>query len=120
MVQRQIAISERDRRSIASALGVSSMAMTRALRYETNSDTSQRIRQIAKEHGGVVQVIAQEDKVLLDDGNIIRQTYSNGVTLELEKLTGDIRVLRDKNLLSVHRNVTLSELNAIQKMAIEM
>ena len=68
----------------------------------------------------MVQVIAQEDKVLLDDGNIIRQTYSNGVTLELEKLTGDIRVLRDKNLLSVHRNVTLSQLNAIQKMAIEM
>ena len=96
------------------------MAMSRALRYETNSDISKRIRQIAKEHGGVVQVIAQEDKVLLDDGNIIRQTYSNGVTLELEKLTGDIRVLRDNNLLSVHRNVTLSQLNAIQKMAIEM
>ena len=62
MVQRQLAISERDRRSIASALGVSSMAMTRALRYETNSDTSQRIRQIAKEHGGVVQVIARRIK----------------------------------------------------------
>lgn len=68
----------------------------------------------------MVQVIAQEDKVLLDDGDIIRQSYPNGVTLELEKITGDIRVLRDNNLLSVHRNVTLSQLNAIQKMAIEM
>ena len=119
-MRKQIELSEREKKDIMRMLGGSKQMLSKALRYELSSDASKRIQKIALDRGGVVQVIADEGQVLLDSENAISQTYPNGVTMELDKLTGDARLLRGGTLLSIHRNVALCHLKRIQTLAQEM
>lgn len=119
-MRKQIELSEREKKDIMRVLGVSKQMLSKALRYELSSDASKRIQKIALDRGGVVQVIADEGQVLIDGENAISQTYPNGITMELDKLTGDARLMRDGTLLSIHRNVALCHLKRLQTLAQEM
>ena len=114
-MRRQIEINDTLRKELMQIFGVSTQWIGRALRYESEAESAERIRRISLDRGGKLCIIAVEDR-----GNLLLQTYANGAILELDKVTGDARILQGGKVCAIHPNVEVSRLRSLQQLAREL
>ncbi|WP_155807259.1 hypothetical protein [Porphyromonas catoniae] len=119
-MRRQIEINDTLRKELMQIFGVSTQWIGRALRYESEAESAERIRRISLDRGGKLCIIAVEDEVFEDRGNLLLQTYANGAILELDKVTGDARILQGGKVCAIHPNVEVSRLRSLQQLAREL
>ena len=105
---------------LAAMFCVSPQWVRKALSYSSDAVSSDQIRRTALERGATDYIVATGDEVLLDEGTTLRQSYPNGAILELDKVTGDARILRDGKVCAIHPNIELSRIRSLQQLAQEL
>lgn len=128
--QRIITITPEENKYLQNAFGVSGVTVWQAVKYIKNNDLHKRIRKAAIERGAPQMVLAREfDTIMLinredaDKGmtRYMVQTFKNGATLEGNRSTGLV-IVRNKRgeVKGEWQNPHISELNAIQEMAMSL
>lgn len=128
--KRIIVITPEESRYIQRAFKVSKVTVWQAVKYVKNNDLHKKIRKFAIERGNPQMVLAPEfDTIYLTnhkdaDGKMTEymvQTFSNGATLEGNRSTGLVSI-RSKGgkVVCTYQNPRLSELNAIQQVAMNL
>ena len=129
--QRIIAITPEENKYLQNVFKVTGVTVWQAVKYIKNNDLHKRIRKAAIERGNPQMVLAPEfDTIMLTnredaDKGMTRymvQTFKNGATLEGNLTTGDV-VIRNKQgrvVYTYQSNPTLTELRAIQEMAMSL
>lgn len=119
-MRKQIEISEALRKEIIAMFALSPQWVSKALRYDSDADSAERIRSVAIDRGGKTTIIADEWEVILDAGDVFRQSFPNGATLEIDKLTGDARILRAGKVCAIHPAIEVSRIRSLQQLAREL
>lgn len=94
-MKRYVHVTKEVREFLMKAFGVGDKTVFNALTFckERDNDTAKRIRRLAMEKGGIMMVDeVVEDQMLHDHDGYMRQYFSNGALLEINKLTGDATV----------------------------
>ncbi|TGG40517.1 hypothetical protein [Duncaniella freteri] len=121
-MERFITATKETRELITKAFrGISRQTLWRALYFEDinkGTDTERKIRKMALNRGGIIMVVSPEMETMHDADGYMRQYYPNGVMLEADKTTGDVKVYdRDGNVSLSVEHAKISKLNEIQHHA---
>lgn len=119
-MKRFIAVTPDTRQAITKVFGMTSRTIDRALSYAQiagNSPQARRIRVMALERGGIPMITAPEVETFHDADGFMRQYFLNGVMLEANKKTGDVRLIKNSVVIAEYKDIKLTELDEIQKRA---
>lgn len=106
------------RKEIRGVFGCSEMAMWRALKYESSTGLSRRIRRLALLKGGRLMAELPLMETLHDADGIMRQELENGVQVVVWKETGLVRVFDAAGcLLLEEQDCSIRGLMAVQVWA---
>ena len=89
-IKRQIEVSKEVRENIEKVFGCSRMSVWRALSFTDHSEMSKRIRVYAIKNGGVTVVTAPECETIHDANGYMRQWFTNGACIEVDKNSGQL------------------------------
>ena len=118
-LKRQIDVTKEVREKIAKVFNVTRTSVWRALSFNDNSAMSKRIRSYAVQNGGITMVIAPEVETIHDCNGFMRQYFSNGAMLEIDKNSGHLDVYGNKGTLcnEVKEGCTIQQLYVMQEYA---
>lgn len=117
-IKRQIEVSKEVRENIEKVFGCSRMSVWRALSFTDHSEMSKRIRVYAIKNGGVTVVTAPECETIHDANGYMRQWFTNGACIEVDKNSGHADVLdRHGRKMQEQDNVTIPQLYMLQEFA---
>lgn len=116
-VRKQIEVTPETRKEIKRAFQCSDMAMWRALSFALDTDLSRRIRKMALMKGGVVLCITPEIETIHDANGYMRQYFSNGAMIEVDKNTGTAEVVnRNGDVMEHIDDCSIKQLNDLQTL----
>ncbi len=93
-MRREIEVTDENREFLRNLFGVTDRTMRNALKLDgQDTDVRQRIRKAALERGGEIMVTLPEFETIHDADGMMIQTFQNGARLEINKRTGETRVL---------------------------
>ena len=121
--QRFIHLDKPGREFIMKAFKVGPKTVANALYFSKEkgfSDTSERIRRLALERGGVVMNVVPECETIFEANGVMRQTFQNGALVEADKNTGEVDVWFKGEKVRHEENVLLTLLDEIQLWAAEL
>lgn len=84
------------------------------------SDTSERIRKLALERGGVVMNVVPECETIFDHKGNMYQYFPNGASIKADKKAGEVDVWFKGEKVRHEENVLLTLLDEIQLWAAEL
>lgn len=119
--RKQIEVSKEVRKEIKAAFKCSDVAIWRALSYALDTPLSLRIREFAKQKGGVLLLLTPAMETIHDKDGFMRQYFENGAVLEADKNTGTVQVF-DKNGAVRHEveHCMVEQLSDIQTIAAQL
>lgn len=123
---RHIEVTKEAREKLEKAFGCTDRMIRNALTYASDSELARKIRYAAvKEYGAVPMCHYPECETLHDtteDGRqIMRQRFDNGVTLRVDKITGEAWITNRKGDMVEHMQcISIPQLSEIQVMAENM
>ncbi|MDE5820911.1 MAG: hypothetical protein K2H63_00285 [Paramuribaculum sp.] len=129
-MERKITITPEEKRYLAELFKVTEVSVWEAVTFRKHNELHRKIRKAAIERGNPQMVLAPEfDTIYLTNRpdadelmtRYMVQTFANGASLE-GNLTDGIVTVRDKrgNVVCVNENPRISELKAIQEMAMSL
>ncbi|MBD5203151.1 MAG: hypothetical protein HDS81_07585 [Bacteroidales bacterium] len=124
--ERYIDASKEATEKLAKAFGCTDKFVYMALTYRKNGENARKIRHAAvKEYGAVPMCHYPECRTLHDtteDGRrIMRQTFNNGMTIYIDKETGDAWINNRKGAKVMTSNcITIHQLDELQTVAENM
>lgn len=117
-MERRIALSKKNKETIAKLFGVSVRTVFNALNVEkSDNDLHKRIRKAAIEHGGIEMLTVPSIETFHDSDNIMRQRLLNGALIEISKVDGTGRILFRGKEVAHYANVMFSQIPEIQQRA---
>lgn len=117
-IKRQIEVSKEVRENIEKVFGCSRMSVWRALSFTDHSEMSKRIRVYAIKNGGVTVVTAPECETIHDANGYMRQWFTNGACIEVDKNSGHADVFdRHGRKMQEQDIVTIPQLYMLQEFA---
>ena len=121
VMDKRIKVSDDLRRKIAKTFGVTETTVRSALRYDPEkgfTETAGRIRVMALQNGGVVTVSLPECETIHDEKNgTMVQTFGNGATLTIDKITGNARVDYKGKTMLKKENIMVNQIDMLQEYA---
>lgn len=111
---------------LAKAYGCTTKNVYLALTYRSNTEKARRIRYTAvKEYGAIPMCHYPECETLHDtteDGRqVMRQHFNNGVTLRIDKRTGETWIINRRGETVVHKQcISIPQLSEVQVIAENM
>ena len=117
-IKRQIEVSKEVRENIEKVFNCTRMSVWRALNYESESEQSKRIRVYAKKNGGVTLITAPEYETIYDAAGFMRQWFSNGACIEVNKNSGHADVYdRQGRKMQQVDDLKVTQLYVLQEFA---
>ena len=117
-VRKQLEVTRQVRKEIKAAFKCSNMALWRALSFQNDTDMSRRIRQLAREKGGILLCLSPAVETLHDHEGCMRQYFGNGAMLGADKNTGMVQVFdKDGKVRRTVEGCTLMQLTELQEFA---
>lgn len=115
---RTIKLAKDAKVKLAKIFGCTERMVYKALCYEGDTKLARKIRFVAlKELGGWIEVCLPEVETMHDSDSVIRQYFGEQVVLELSKLSGEGRVLKNGVVLLKRNNVMLKDIGELQLYA---
>ena len=121
--KRFIHLDNPGREFIMKAFNIGPKTVANALYFDKRkgfSDTSERIRKLALERGGVMMNVVPECETIFDHKGNMYQYFPNGAGIKADKKTGDVDVFFKGNKVRHEENVALTQLDEIQIYAAEL
>lgn len=119
-MKKYIHVTADDRKYLARLFNVTDMAISKALRFMSDSEISKRIRKAAKERGGIVMVVAPGIETFHDSDNVMRQYCPNGALIELSRKDNTGDVIFKGHRMKHYDGVMLSDIAGIQRFAMTL
>ena len=117
-IKRQIEVSKEVRENIEKVFNCSRMSVWRALSFTDHSEQSKRIRVYAKKNGCVTLITAPEYETIHDAAGFMRQWFSNGACIEVNKNSGHADVYdRQGRKMQQVDDLKVTQLYVLQEFA---
>lgn len=119
-MKKYIALGAKERGDIVKAFGVTTRTVRSALGYDPKfgySDKARRIREMARKQGGELRYDVSAWEVWFDSEGNLRQDFSNGAEIIIEKCTGEAKLYHRGRLAFFVKNIKVSEIPALQEFA---
>ena len=115
--RKQIEVDKQTREMLVKTFKTTNVSVWRALSFRDNSPKSKRIRHAAYQNRGELLLLAPAIETIHDANNYMRQYFPSGVMIEADKNTGHIDLLKNGEVVKSWENVSLSDINGIQREA---
>lgn len=119
-MKKYIAVGAKERGDIVKAFGVTSRTVRSALGYDPKfgySDKAKRIREMARKQGGELRYDVSAWEVWFDSEGNLRQSFTNGAEIIIEKCTGAAKVYHHGLLEFFGKDIKVSEIPGLQEFA---
>ena len=110
-------MDKQTREMLVKTFKTTNVSVWRALSFRDNSPKSKRIRHAAYQNRGELLLLAPAIETIHDANNYMRQYFPSGVMIEADKNTGHIDLLKNGEVVKSWENVSLSDINGIQREA---
>jgi hypothetical protein len=116
-MKKRLTATKEQRAFLAKAFNCTERTVCRALAYESTTEVSEKIRQLAAQRGCKEICVSDTVETFHDSDNIIRQYFPNGAKLELNKLTGSGVLYFGGKEMERYESVMIADIANIQKRA---
>lgn len=115
--KKKIEVSKQTRELLVKMFNTTEVSVWRALSFNDNSPTSQRIRRAAEHNGGVLLMQTPAMETLHDAAGFMRQYFPGDVMIECDKNTGCVELLKRGKVVKSWEHVSMRQLREIQQEA---
>lgn len=120
-MRREIEVTKENMGFLQKLFGVTLQTIYTALNLDKpETEVRKRIRKAALERGGEIMVTLREVETIHDANGMMIQTFPNGARLEINKHTGETRVIYRGSEVSKHWIKDIPFLYDIQVMAAKL
>lgn len=119
---KRIAVQRTDREFLMKAFGVTRVAIWKALTFESDSELSKRIRNLALQRGGTLlaEVAMDDPSTIHDSDGCMRQYFGNGASIEFDKTDGHAEVSMGGEVKKTYDTVLVKDIAEIQQYAMSL
>lgn len=116
-MNKYISATTEQRKKLEKIYNCTERMIRKALSFQSRSDLAERIRLAATKMGCQTYTVTKESECFYDsDGNLV-QPFQNGAVIELDKRTGNGRIVLNGIAVATYTDVNLTDIPAIQQRA---
>jgi hypothetical protein len=119
-MKKRLTATKEQRAFLAKAFNCTERTVCRALAYESTTEVSEKIRQLAAQRGCKEICVSDSVETFHDSDNVIRQYFPNGAKLELDKTTGCGDLYFGGRKMEHYDNVMIADIAGIQTTAMSL